>query len=349
MENGMTERITAQEFLVKADLLPVVDVRSPKEFLKGHVPGALNIPLFDNEERAVVGTLYKHSGRDASVLRGLEMAGPKITSYVNTAHSLIPGHDLLMYCWRGGMRSESMAWLLDLAGYHVSVLEGGYKAYRRRIRTGFEKPVQAVILSGLTGSGKTRILEHLASIGEQTLDLERIAHHKGSVFGGLGESPQPTNEQFENDLYVEFEKLDPMRSVWIEDESRMIGNITVPGPFFEKISRSVLIRIKVNDAYRVSRLVEGYAGFHREDLREALMKIAEKLGGTRTSQALDALETGKFSRVAELVLQHYDRAYEHAIRKRKGKTVYLLELEGDDPAHHARQVLDFWTPISQST
>jgi tRNA 2-selenouridine synthase len=192
----MVNKLTAIEFLEKARENPVVDVRSQKEYKQGHIPGALNLPLFNDDERAIIGTLYKNSGKETSVLKGLELVGPKLTGFIKQLRSLVSGKEILVHCWRGGMRSESMAWLFEVAGYHVSLLDGGYKAYRKFIREAVEGPFNFIILGGNTGSGKTEILKALSDAAEQVLDLEAIARHKGSVYGGLGFTDQPTEEKF---------------------------------------------------------------------------------------------------------------------------------------------------------
>ena len=213
--------IEAREFLDKAVMFPVIDVRSPSEFLKGHIPGAFNIALFDDEERRKVGTLYKNSGKESSVLLGLDLVGPKMSGFVKAASRIALEREVLLHCWRGGMRSSGMAWLFETAGFKVSVLEGGYKAYRRFIRRKLEENIKLVVLGGKTGSGKSDILDHLAQSGEQVIDLEGIAHHKGSAFGAFGQESQPTTGHFENNLYHELNKFDLNLPVWVEDESRI--------------------------------------------------------------------------------------------------------------------------------
>jgi tRNA 2-selenouridine synthase len=315
-------------------------VRSEKEFLQGHIPGAVNLPLFNNNERAVVGTLYKNSGRDASVLKGLEMAGPKLADFVKQLHKITDRKQLLVHCWRGGMRSESMAWLFQVAGYEVFVLEGGYKAYRRYIRERPSQPINIILLGGLTGCGKTELLHRLGQMGEQILDLENLAHHKGSVFGGFGQSGQPTNEQFENDLFADWRNIDPSSVVWIEDESRMIGNVSIPDPLFEQMCNAVMIRIETDRERRVRRLVDEYAKVEKQELQNAIMKISEKLGGTHTKTALDAIDAGEFDTVAGLALSYYDKTYSHSVLKRKNQEIHAVSIESNDPEKNAALILE---------
>jgi tRNA 2-selenouridine synthase len=336
----MANRIEAGPFLSASQTTPVVDVRSPAEYRQGHIPGAVNIPLFDDRERALIGTLYKNSGREVSVLKGLEIAGPKLSAFVKQLMAATKQKEILVHCWRGGMRSESMAWLFEQAGFSVSVLEGGYKAYRKHIRTGFSKPLKMVILGGLTGCGKTEILHILEELGEQVLDLERLAAHKGSVFGGLDMPDQPTNEQFENSVYSEWNDLDPDRLVWIEDESRAIGRVSIPDPLFDQMNRSPMILLETSDEERIRRLVGEYSILEKKELERAILKISEKLGGANTSTVLDAVATGDFHGAVERMLVYYDKAYAHSIRKRINSNIANLETTGEDPVRKAAAVLE---------
>jgi tRNA 2-selenouridine synthase len=336
----MINHITAIEFLDRARVLPVIDVRSEKEYLQGHIPGAINLPLFNDEERAVVGTLYKNSGREASVLKGLELAGPKLADFVKQLHKITDQKQLLVHCWRGGMRSENMAWLFQVAGYEVFVLEGGYKSYRRFIRESLSQPANIIILGGLTGSGKTELLHLLGKMGEQVLDLEKLACHKGSVFGGFGQSNQPTNEQFENSIFAAWENIDPSRAVWIEDESRMIGNVSIPDSLFEQMSRAVMIKIETGRKQRIRKLVEEYSKFEKQELQRAVMKISEKLGGTNTKTALAAIDVGDFDTVAGLALSYYDKTYAHSVLKRENPKIHPVSIENYDPVKNAALILE---------
>jgi tRNA 2-selenouridine synthase len=336
----MINCIAIGEFLLRAGAFPVIDVRSEIEYLQGHIPGTFNLPLFNNEERAVVGTLYKNSGREASVLKGLELAGPKLADFVKQLHKITDQKKILVHCWRGGLRSESMAWLFQVAGYEVSILEGGYKAYRRFIRERFSQPANIIILGGLTGSGKTELLHLLGQMGEQVLDLEKLACHKGSVFGGIGQPCQPTNEQFENDIFTAWGKIDPSRLVWIEDESRMIGNVSIPDHLFEQMNRTVMIKVETAREQRIRRLVDEYSKVDKRDLHQAVLKIGEKLGGTNTKRALAAIDAGDFDTVAGLALSYYDKTYIHSVLKRENPKIYTVSIESNDPAKNAALILE---------
>ncbi len=323
------------------DKLPLVDVRSPKEYAQGHMPGAVNIPLFDNEERAKVGIRYKQGGKENAVQLGLEIVGPKLAGFVKQARKIAPKKEILVHCWRGGMRSGSMAWLFETAGMKAYTLEGGYKAYRRHIRAAFSKPVKLIVLGGYTGSGKTDVLKAMEKAGEQFLDIEGIAHHKGSVFGPLGQETQPTNEQFENNLADAWRKFDFNRPIWVEDESRHLGFCGIPDPLFQQMRQSPLVKIMVPKAEREKRLVREYGGFNHDELVEQLVKIRERLGGQYLKDALNALENGDLLTVASIALRYYDKAYAHGASQRPQENVFELEVVKDKPEENARTILEF--------
>ena len=338
-------QLPVDEFLKQAQTLPVIDVRSPGEYEHAHIPGAINIPLFDNEERALVGTKYKNAGKDAAVLVGLGLVGPKLADFVKRSKKLNPqGKEVLVHCWRGGMRSGSFAWLLDTAGLTASTLVGGYKAYRNAVLSSFIEPLNLLILGGKTGSGKTDILKELARHGEQIIDLEGLAHHKGSTYGAIGQLPQPATEQFENILFTEFQKLDLSgnRRIWLEDESRSIGSCFIPMPLWLQMRAAPVAFVDMPKACRVQRLVQEYTGIDHHLLVEATERIQKRLGGKVTKDALDALTRQDYATVADLTLDYYDKAYLHGLSLRDADRVHKLEIGEDDPAETARQLIE-WT------
>jgi tRNA 2-selenouridine synthase len=286
----MSKKVGIEVFLKSADHIPIIDVRSPMEYEAAHIPNAHNIPLFDNEERKQVGIRYKQSGRDFAVQLGLEYVGPKMADFAKQARQLANNKELLIHCWRGGMRSESMAWLFEMIGIKCSLLKGGYKAYRKYIRYQFEKEIPIIILGGYTGSGKTEILYELKKQGEQIIDLEGLAHHKGSAFGTIGQEPQPTNEQFENNLAQEWIKLDFFKTVWIEDESITMGRCGIPFPLFKKMRNTRVFKVVIPKKIREKRLVKEYANIDTSTLKNAIERITKKLGGLKAKLALEALE-----------------------------------------------------------
>jgi tRNA 2-selenouridine synthase len=338
----MIRSIESPTFLEHATRYPVIDVRSPGEYSQGHVPGAVNIPLFSDEERAIVGTLYVQSGREEAILKGLDLALPKMDSYLKCLRNVVSaGGGILLHCWRGGLRSNLMAEVFSNAGYEVVLLAGGYKAYRRFIREELSRNARIVVLGGFTGTGKTALLHAIASLGQQVIDLEGLACHKGSVFGALGQPAQPTNEQFENNLHVRWSELDLSRLVWMEDESRMIGRITLPDPVVEHILTAELIKVEVNDQIRIMRLVKEYSIFEKQLLADAIQRISERLGGTRTQEAISALETNRFEDVARITLSYYDKAYLHSLMRRERDHVHQLLLSGEDVLKDASDLIEF--------
>jgi tRNA 2-selenouridine synthase len=329
----------AEAFLEQAAFIPILDARSPSEFNQGHIPGAKNLPLFTDEERARVGIRYKNSGREFAVKLGLQIAGPKLPWYVDEAIRLAPGRKALVHCWRGGMRSESIAWLLHMSGFDVQVLEGGYKAYRKYIRARLTVPAKLIVVGGLTGSGKSAILEQLALAGEQVLNLETLACHKGSVFGGLGQPVQPTTEQFENNIFPVWESFDLNKTIWIEDESRAIGSLNIPEVLFKAMMKSPVAVIELPAELRIKRLIEEYAGMPADGLAASVMKIKDSLGGAATKQALEGLVNGDFKTTATLALAHYDKAYSKSLARRNISVAFRLQVEADDPARAASALI----------
>lgn len=315
--------------------IPLLDVRSPSEFKQGHMPGALSFPLFNDEERAQIGTLYKQQGKEKAVLEGLRIVGPKLAGFVEAANEISAFKKIKMYCWRGGMRSGSMAWLLRTAGFDVEVLKGGYKTYRQHVQQSFSNAIPFIIISGPTGSGKTEILHELLKLGEQVIDLEQLAKHKGSAFGSLGMSEQPTIEQFENNLHQELNKFDFSRRIWVEDESRKIGKVVLHGGLWENLNNARLVLLNTPLDFRVRRLVKDYGRFKPDELRESLLKIAKRLGGLSLNEALEALDAGDLAKVAEISLNYYDKAYRFSLEKRNrniAKTIDTTELENQEIA-----------------
>jgi tRNA 2-selenouridine synthase len=221
----MVTKLEVEHFLENATGRPLIDVRSPAEFAHAHIPGAISLPLFSNEERAVIGTLYKQQGREVAMMKGLSYYGANMQRIISDLKNYTDDKEVFVHCWRGGMRSGVVAWMLDLFGYKVSTLNRGYKDFRKSAIDSFNGPKNILILGGKTGSAKTEVLNALKKQGEQIIDLEALAHHKGSAFGDLGEAASPSQEQFENDLFMHFRELDWNKAIWLEDESQRIGLI----------------------------------------------------------------------------------------------------------------------------
>lgn len=332
--------LTAKEILQKSQLIPLIDVRSPGEFDKAHIPGAINIPLFENDERAKVGTRYKQVGKDSAVLLGLEIVGPKLANFVKAANKLAPDKKVMVHCWRGGMRSGSFAWLLETAGFEVFTLKGGYKAYRNLVLDFFEKPMNLVVLGGKTGSAKTETLHELEKLGEEIIDLEGLAHHKGSAFGAIGEATQPSTEYFENLLYEKFQKLDLLKRIWIEDESKNIGTCNIPNPLFQKIRETKVLFLDIEPEARIPFLVEKYAqaGVDKE-LQDSLNRIQKRLGGLQFQKASEALSEKNYAEVARITLEYYDKWYLMGLQKRDPNLVIKIPAQTNNPNINAAALL----------
>lgn len=315
---------------------PILDVRAPTEFAAGHVPGAVSFPLFSDEERARVGTTYKQLSPDKAVLLGLDFFGPKMSELVRQARKLAPDRAVRVHCWRGGMRSGAVAWLLDLAGFETRQLVGGYKEYRRAVQAEIARPRALRVLGGLTGSGKTAVLHALAAQGELVLDLEGLASHKGSAFGAIGQPTQPTQEQFENDLAAALSQLPADAPVWVEDESRSIGAVSLSAGFYEQLRAAPLVVLDVPRAARVTRLAAEYGAQDAQQLALAVLRIGKRLGGLATKQALSAIEEDNMPRMVELVLDYYDKTYQFGLDQRAAQLTRVPTDTADPDANAAR-------------
>lgn len=332
-------KLPADAFLEKRKTTPVADVRSPGEFAAGHIPGAVNIPLFDDGQRAEVGTVFKKEGNKQAVLRGIDLAAPDMSSKLRKALDLASGGKLLVHCWRGGMRSEAMAWLFSQGGIDTSLLEGGYKAYRHHILSDLGRERKFLILGGLTGSGKTGILRYMKNAGEQVTDLEGLASHRGSAFGALGQDPQPTSEHFANMLYDDLAAMRDDKPVWLEDESRNIGTVFMPDSFFLRMQTAPVIALMMSIETRMPRLLEEYTTFPAEEIMASVIRISKRLGGDRTREAVDALRKGDYPTAIRITLEYYDKAYHYGLSKRSEGQVTYISTETDDVAVNSALVM----------
>jgi len=332
--------LLVHEFLNQSDNDPLVDVRSPSEYKAGHIPGSVNIPLLDDEERTVIGTLYKEKGRQAAIDKGLEIVGPKMSSLAVQAREVAINGNALVYCWRGGMRSEKMAWLFELAGLSSKVLQGGYKAYRSQVLDDFLQIDHLIVLEGLTGSGKTDILQCMREMGEQVVDLEYLANHRGSAFGSIGLGEQPTTLQFQNEVHRAFRLLDFSKRIWVEGESINIGKVNLPETLWSKMKSAQVVEICVQKSARVKRLVVEYGDKDRSKLVAAIERIGKKLGGFRQKEVLQALEQNNLYRVADLLLEYYDKSYRKSHNRYLQPPSATVNTDTGDPVINARKILD---------
>jgi len=334
--------LTAQDYFIDPawQNYVLLDVRSPGEFQTGKLPGARSLPLFTDDERATVGTLYKQTGPDAALLEGLDIAGGKMRWLVEEARRLAPGGDVVVHCWRGGQRSGSVAWLLERAGFNVVQLTGGYKASRTYIRRYLGEDRHLLrVLSGPTGSGKTPILLAMRSRGANVIDLEGLANHKGSAFGGLGEAPQPGSEEFENQLFAAFRDIPEGEVVWLEDESRLIGHVCLPDEFYDRLTAAAVVALDQPLDWRVNHLVACYADYPNKDLTASFSRIRKKLGGQHLKSAVEAIERGDFAAAARIALVYYDKAYHHYGERRNARVLGTVSATNPDHDDIALQIL----------
>jgi len=329
-----------EKFIELAETTPVVDVRSPSEFAAGHIPGAFNIPLFDDLERAAVGTIYKKEGRIPAIKEGLNLSGPSLNKKLEEALKISDNGKLLIHCWRGGMRSEAMAWLFSLGDIVTGVLEGGYKSYRHHVLDCLSTKRKMIVLGGMTGSSKTHVLRYLKARGEQVIDLEGIANHKGSAFGSLGQPPQPTTEQFANNLFTEWRRLNNDLSFWVEDESRNIGHVFMPEKLYLNMQDTPAIILMMDIRTRLPRLIDEYASYPAEILKASVMKISKRLGGDNTHDAIKAIESGDFAKAIEITLIYYDKAYMYGLKKKSEKNIIYVSSDTDDIETNALKILE---------
>ncbi len=291
--------------------LTVVDVRSPKEFEAGHIPGAINIPLLNNEHRHLVGCCYKEQGQAAAIELGYQLVTPFFPEIQALAKSLCNGAKIILHCWRGGLRSKITAGLLAEVGFEVLMVEGGYKAWRNQWIATFASPMKILMVGGLTGSGKTEVLQLLHQQGEQVLDLEHMAHHRGSAFGGLGLPEQPTQEQFENILGCYLYQQNKDQVLLVESESRMIGRIRVPDAFFKQMWDSPRVEVVRTIPQRVEHILKVYGQFDTEALATKTMQLKKRMGSEQVKEAVEALEHGDKEKWVTMLLHYYDKNYQH--------------------------------------
>jgi tRNA 2-selenouridine synthase len=340
-------RVEAELFIEEGKKNPIVDVRSPAEFQKGHIPGAVNLPIFDDLERAKVGTMYTQQSRDEAIALGLEIVGPKMKTFAEKAKKVAINGTLNVYCWRGGMRSEKMAWLFELVGVETSVLQNGYKAYRNYLHTYFQKIKHLIVLQGPTGSGKTKILHALREAGEQVIDLEGLANHKGSVFGGLGEDEQPTTQQFQNDVLADLLAFNLAKPIWIESESLKIGRVYLPEELWQQMNEATVMALDVPRELRIEHIVEQYGQFSSAELSAKISQLQQNMGGAEVKTAIELVELDDLHAAVDMLLQYYDKSYAHSASKHKLHKPVLVSLLSASPKENAHVLINKVVEISQ--
>lgn len=318
--------------------MPVLDVRSPGEYAHAHIPGARSFPLFTNEERKIIGTSYKQESREKAIKIGLSSFGKNLVTLVESAENILAenknaSRDVIVHCWRGGMRSSAVAWLLDLYGFKVYLLQGGYKSYRKWALIQFEKKYNFRIIGGYTGSNKTGVISALKNEGENVIDLESLAGHKGSTFGNLERILQPSQEQFENNLAFELHtssEIDPEKNIWIENESQRIGQINMPLSFFNYFSSLPSYFIDIPFEARLKHIVSGYGKSSKESLINAILRITKKLGGLEAKTAVNFLMDEDVENCFRILLKYYDKLYHKNEIKSKQDQKQIIRIECAD-------------------
>ncbi len=350
------QRISTQEFLQLSKSNLVLDVRSPGEFIHGRIPGAVSLPLFSDEERKLVGTAYKQQSREAAIKIGLDFFGPKMRKMVEEVEMLYDLHQknhqetiehntrmVLVHCWRGGMRSGAVAWLLDLYGFRIFTLSGGYKAYRTYVLKTFELPYRFTILGGYTGTGKTEVLQELGKSGERVIDLEQLASHKGSAFGSYKMGPQPTQEMFENllaDKLIENAgTVNTTPSIWLEDESQRIGNLNIPNALWSIMRSSPILFLEVAFEKRLNHIVEEYGGCDRGHLISSVQRISKRLGPLETKLTLEYLSGGNSKEAFRILLQYYDKRYLKGLHNREDLSSILTKVPCEEVSRENARLL----------
>lgn len=335
-------RLDILEFLRRSRGQLVLDVRSPSEYAHAHLPGALSLPLFTDEERKVVGTAYKQESREQAIKHGLDFFGPKMRAMIEEVEkalqqrgegSEIHSMPVFVYCWRGGMRSGAVSWLLSLYGFRVFVLEGGYKAFRNWTLGSLALPFNLILLGGYTGSGKTKVLEALAERGEPMIDLEAIACHKGSAFGKTGQ-PQPSPEMFENEIALQLHQqagtgysldtpLPAHPPIWAEDESQRIGTVNIPLPLWKQMRISPLVFLDIPFEERLDYIVTEYGQIPVDKLIEGTERISKRFGPMETRNTIAFLQEGNLKEAFRLLLHYYDKGYKKGLHNRENLSALL--------------------------
>ncbi len=333
------KKLAIHDFLKLAESTPVLDVRSPAEYEQGRLPNSHNMPLLDNDERAVVGTLYKQTGPKVAFKKGLEFIGPKMSGFIEFAESL-KSENLLVHCWRGGQRSQSVATLLETYGFKVNTLDGGYKSYRHAAIQFFTKPLPLIVLTGFTGSRKTEVLHELARLGEQVIDLEGLANHQGSAFGRRPSEIQPSVEQFQNMLFEEFRKMNLSKRIWLEDESMRIGGVNMTQELYHQKNAAPCVFMEIPRASRIKNLVTNYGKQDEANLIRAANSIQKKLGLREAEQAIEFIRQGEAKDAAGIILKYYDKRYAKSIDDKKDHISIHLQLDERDPAILAKAILN---------
>jgi tRNA 2-selenouridine synthase len=323
----------------------IIDVRSPAEFALDHIPGAVNYPVLNNEERAQIGTLYKQDSPFAAKKLGAALVSRNIANHLEQHFQEFPRTwRPLIYCWRGGERSGAFTHILNRIGWKAMQLEGGYQGFRRTVIDGLDEAAKQFsfqVICGMTGSGKTRVLQEAKNFGAQILDLEALAIHRGSVLGNEPNIEQPTQKGFETALWNALRKLDPAKSVLVESESKKVGGLHIPDALMEKIRGGVCIELRSSAQTRVSWLIREYHHFltDTEGFKAKLALLTAHYGKVQIAKWNEAIDAGQFPElVEELLIKHYDPSYQSSIVRNfpQYRTDNFVQLENDSDEAFAK-------------
>jgi tRNA 2-selenouridine synthase len=310
-------RIISLDEALKLDKPIFIDMRAPSEFRDGRIPGAVNVPLFSDEERRVVGTIYKQVGSDDAKQTGLSLVSSKLPAIVNRIRTFHKeGHTVVVYCWRGGMRSKSVVSVLELMGIPAYQLLGGYKSYRRYVLdslTEFNLKPKIVVLCGSTGVGKTTILNMLISKNIPVIDLEKLANHRGSAFGQVGLGRSETAQNFDALLLEELKQLNDQPYIIVECESKRIGKVYLPNVLYDAMQTGIKILAHAGVETRIGRLMDEYMDVfnnNHDQIYASLESLKNRLGAKKTQRLLDAFSANQVKEVVHtLLVDYYDPLY----------------------------------------
>jgi tRNA 2-selenouridine synthase len=334
------KKLNVDDFLAQAQSSTIYDVRSPAEYAHACIPQARSLPLFTDTQRAEVGTAYKQRSRQQAIKIGLQYFGPKMLQMVEEVEhqQLNNGNTVLVHCWRGGMRSGAVAWLLNMYGFEVYTLAGGYKAFRNWVLAQLEQTYSFRILGGYTGSAKTEILAKLAHSGHTVIDLEQLAKHQGSALGGINQPSQPSQEMFENQLAMELFRH-KKHTIWLEDESQRIGNLKLPNSIKDQMQTSPMVFLEIERQQRLQYLIKNYGKLPTDKLITAILRIKKRLGGLDTKNAINHLVEGDTAASFDILLRYYDKYYAKGLQAKPAGKVQHLAFETINTEQIAEAIL----------